>query len=327
MGSYVSMFQHMDSATPGFSAFIDRALNWVMAEVFNTELPPLKGSKFVPRRATAPAGAKSITYKQYTKAGIAQWIANYGEDLPNAAVWVKEFTRQIYPLGASYQYTIDDLLAAMMSSSGTVGGPPLNLDMELASAALIAIEKKLDNAARVGSADGVSPAGLNLIGLLNQPNANVYSVANGGSGSQLWSSKTPDEIANDMTGIAASQIATTLEVEEPDTIIVPILQHGIAASRRMGDGSDKTIKQFVLETNPWIKSIEPWQFTSGAGAGSTDRMVCYRNSPRKLWHEVPLEFRQEPPQLVNLQVKVPCWAKSGGVISPYPLSISYGDGI
>ncbi len=327
MGRFQRMFEHLDADTPGFSVFIDRALNFVMAEVFNTQIPPLKGALFVPRRATAPAGAKSITYKQYTRAGIAQFITSFGADLPNASVWVKEFTTKIYPLGISYRYTLEDLLAAMMSNANAMGGAPLNLDLELATAALVGQEKKLDNVARVGSADGLSPS-LGLVGLLNIAAAIIYTVPNGASsGTQAWAGKTPDEIANDCFGIAAAQVAATFEVESPDSLIVPLAQHGIIAQKRMGDGSNVTIKQFVKENSPWIKNIDPWQFLSGAGAGSTDRMVCYNKSPRKLWQEVPFAFRQEAPQLRNLEVIVPCWGKTAGVIVPYPLSVSYGDGI
>lgn len=334
--NFQPQFAHLDAATPGFSIFIDRALNYIMAEVFNTEVPPLKGKLFVPWRATAPAGAKSITYKQYTRAGIAAWITNYGQDLPTASVWVKEFTTQIYVIGASYKYTIFDLMAAMMANgpnAGAQGGPPLNIDMELAAGALLAIQKKLDNTSRVGTSDtdinglAASP-NLGLIGLLNIPSATSFTPANGAKlGTQVWSGKTPDEIVADVGGASAGQVSSTFEVEAPNALILPLAQHGIIATTRMGDGSDKTIKQFILETSPWIKSIEPWQFCSGAGVGGTDRAVVYNKSPRKLWHEVPVEFQQEAPQLENFEIKVPCWAKSGGVIVPYPLSVTYMDGI
>lgn len=334
--NFQPQFAVLDAATPGFSIFIDRALNYIMAEIFNTETPPLKGRLFVPTRATAPAGAKSITYKQYTRAGIAAWITNYGQDLPTASVWVKEFTTQIYALGASYKYTIFDLMAAMMANgpnAGAAGGPPLNLDMELAAGALLAIQKKLDNVARVGTSDtdinglAASP-NLGLIGLLNIPAATIFTPANGlQNGTQAWSGKTPDEIVADVAGAAASQVASTLEVEAPTTLLVPLTQHGLIASKRMGDGSNMTILDFIKTTSPWIKEIEPWQFCSGAGVGGTDRAVVYNKNPRKLWHEVPVEFQQEAPQIENFEIKVPCWAKSAGLIVPYPLSVTYFDGL
>jgi hypothetical protein len=316
---------YMDADTPGVSVFIDRQLNFIMTEVFNTKIPPLKGMVFVPRRSTTPPGAKSISYKQYTGSGIAQWITAPGMDLPTSGLWVKEFTHPIYAMGESYCYTVFDLLAAALASV-QFGGPAINLDLEQARRAMIAIEKKLDNVARVGSADGLSPD-LGLTGILNNPNATIYTVPNGATGSQAWATKTPDEIAQDMHGIAYSQVASTLETESPDMLGLPLLQYGIVSTKRMGDGSDKTIKQFVLETSPYIKRIEGWQYLKNAGGQGVDRMLCYSNDPSKIWQEVPVEFRQEAPQLENLDIKVPCWAKSGGVICPYPLSLSFGDGV
>lgn len=320
---FAALFAHLDADTPGFSAFIDRALDHIMTEVFNTELPPLKGKLYVPIRSTTPPGAKTVTYRQYTRAGLAQWITDYGHDLPTVSFWVKEFTTSIHKIGDQYMYTIEDLLASMMASAN---GQPVNVDMELAAAALIGIEQKLDRAARVGTADGESPD-LGLVGLLNLPNATIFTVPAGSSGGQAFSGKTPDEIANDLFAIASAQVETTFEVEAPNSILLPLAQHGLVVQRRMGDGSDTTIKDFVLKNSPWITAIDPWSFLKNAGTSTSDRMVCYNRNPAKLWHEVPIPFRQEPPQLQGLAVKVPCWAKSGGVICPKPLSVSYGDHI
>src|ERR1700750_2380422 len=117
MGRYAQMFEHMDVDTPGFSVFIERALNYIMTEVFNTELPPLKGRSFVPTRSTTPVGALSVSFKRYTRAGIAQWITTYGQDLPSVSMWVSEETHKIFPMGAAYKYTIFDLMAAQMANS------------------------------------------------------------------------------------------------------------------------------------------------------------------------------------------------------------------
>lgn len=334
-GRFIQMFAHFDAETPGFSIFVDRALIYIMTEVFNTKIPPLKGVKFVPRRSTTPPGAKTVTYKRFTQAGIAQWITNYGADMPTASFWVKESSHQIYDMGISYRYTIKDLIAAMYANSPASpnGGPPINIDMQLAGAALIGIEKRLDATSVKGTASGTDADGkpvpdLGLLGLLNQPNANIYTVPNGATGSQRWSSKTPDEIVADVNGIASAQNEGTYETEAPTRLITPVGHRGILA-KRMGDGSDTTILKFIEANSPWFGagSIDQWQYCKAAGAGGTDRMVAYNPDISRLWHEVPVNFRQEPPQLRNLEVVVPCWASSGGVIVTYPLSISYGDGI
>ena len=152
------------------SAFVARALLYVESETYNFLIPPLEGRRFVPVDNKAPPGAKHTSYKQYTRTGIAKFITERGQDLPTSGIFVKEFFHQFYRVGESYRYTLDDLLAAQMS--GDNGGPPLNVDLELAIGAREAIEKKLDNVARVGSADGLSPE-LGLVGLTNLRNATI----------------------------------------------------------------------------------------------------------------------------------------------------------
>jgi hypothetical protein len=76
-----------------------------------------------------------------------------------------------------------------------------------------------------------------------------------------------------------------------------------------------------------VKTVIPWYRCKGAGEGGTNRMVAYKRNPDKLTLEIPMEFTQQPPQLRNLAVDIPCEGEIGGVICPFPLSVTYGDGI
>lgn len=306
------------------SAFVARALLFVESEVYNFLIPPLEGRKFVPVDNKSPAGAKFTSYKQYTRTGLAKFITERGMDLPTSNLYVKEYFHQFYRMGASYRYTLDDLLAAEMSSQN--GGPAVNIDLEHAIAAHEAIEKKLDNVSRVGSADGLSP-NLGLVGLLNQPAATIYTIATGAGGGTTWASKTPDEVLADLYGIVAAQIAGTFKVHVPDTILLPISQYETIAGRSMGDGRSDTILSYFMRTTRHIKAVDSWQFLTGAGSGSTDRMVCYKHDPRMVRHMISQEFTQMPPRFERLEYITECTAKTAGVVCSYPLSISYGDGI
>jgi hypothetical protein len=312
---------HLDAAE---SAFVERALLHIEKETYNTLIPPLEGRKFVPVDNSAPPGANTTSYKQYTRTGIAKLVTQRGQDLPSAGLFVKEYFHKFVRLGASYQYTLDDLLGAQMSMQN--GGPALNIDLEMALAAREAIEKKLDNLARVGSDDGLQ-ADLGLLGLLNQVNTSLYTVAMGASGLTTWVSKTPDEIIADMSGIVAAQIAGTYKVEEPDTLLLPIAQYETIMGRSMGDGRSDSILSYFLKINRHIKMVDSWQFLAEAGDGNTDRMVAYKRDPRKVRHMIAQEFTQLPPRFENFVYTTECTAKSAGVVCPYPLSISYGDGI
>lgn len=317
----------------GETLFVERALLYVETETYNTLFPPLEGLKYVPMDMSAPEGAKGTAYKQYTRVGIAKLVTERGADLPTSKLFVREFQHQFYRLGMSYEYTLDDLLAAQFAAS--TGGPELNIDLEQALGAREAINKGLDAVAGIGSATSATIPGLSqgigpdvgLLGLLNQPNASTYTPANGATGSALWSSKTPDEKVADIVGQYAAMESGTYKIFVPDTFLLPITQFRTASSTRMGDGSDETVISLIkTKMLPGI-SIDSWQYCQGAGNGGLDRCVAFINNKRYVKHMISQMFRQMPPQYENLEFSVDCVAKTAGVFSPYPLSISYMDGI
>lgn len=319
-------------ADAGEALFVERALLWIETETYNTLFPPLEGLKYVPVDTSAPEGAKGTAYKQYTRVGIAKLVTERGGDLPTSKLFVREFQHQFYRLGMSYEYTLDDLLAAQMAAQN--GGPSLNIDMEQAIGAREAINKGLDAVSGIGSATSATIPGLStgigpdvgLLGLLNQPNATTYTPAVGASGSTSWSQKTPDEKVADLTGQYAAMVNGTYKVFTPDSFLLPITQYEGANGQRMGDGSDETVISFYKKIKPGI-SLDSWQYCAGAGTAGADRMVAYINNKRYVKHMISQMFRQMPPQYENLEFSVDCVAKTAGVFSPYPVSISYCDGI
>ena len=64
------------------SAFVARALLYVEAETYDTELPPNEARKYIPFDNTTPPGAKYTAYRQYTRTGMARLITGRGQDLP-----------------------------------------------------------------------------------------------------------------------------------------------------------------------------------------------------------------------------------------------------
>jgi len=317
----------------GETLFVERALLWVETETYNTLFPPLEGLKYVPIDMSASEGAKGTAYKQYTRTGIAKLVTERGGDLPTSKLFVREFQHQFYRLGMSYEYTLDDLLAAQMSAHN--GGPALNIDMEQAIAAREGINKGLDAISGIGSATSSTIPGLSvgigpdvgLLGLLNQPNASTYTPATGAQGSTQWLFKTPDEKIADIVGQYGAMESGTYKIFVPDTFLLPIPQFRGAASTRLGDGSDETaISLLRTKMLPGV-TIDSWQYCAGAGSGGVDRCVAYINNKRYVKHMISQMFRQMPPQYENLEFSVDCLAKTAGVFAPYPISISYMDSI
>lgn len=325
---------YVSRADAGEALFVERALTYIETETYNVEFPPLEGLKYVPVDTSANEGAKDTKYKQYTRVGLAKLVTERGQDMPTTSLFVKEFGHQFYRLGVSYNYTLDDLLAAQFAASNG-GGPALNIDLEMATAAREAIDRGLDVIAGIGSTSSTTIPGLSqgvgpdvgLLGLLNQPNASTYTLAVGaGSGSTAWSGKTPDEKIADLTGLYTSVVASTYKVFKIDTILLPITQYEQANGQRMGDGSDETVISFFKKIKPEV-SIDSWQYCAGAGTGGVDRMVGYMKNKRYIRHMISQMFRQHPPDMEGLEFQVLCTAKTAGVVCPYPLSVVYADSL
>lgn len=303
---------HFDAAE---NVFIERKLEYVKAKVIEQPYPDLLGRQLVPVSHECPAGAETIKYDIYDKTALAQRIRSYSDNLPRADVKVREERSPVHGYGISYGFANRELRAALMAQT--------NLEARKAKAARDGFELAVDVIAFSGNGEG-------LIGLLNIPNANAYTVPADGTGtSALWTTKTADQIIRDLNGIAAKSVGLTNGIEMPDTLLLPLDQYNFIASTPRATISDTTILKFFLGSNPFIKTVIPVWRCKGAGAGSpaTDRMVAYKRSPDKLTLEIPMEFTQQPPQLRNLAVEIPCEGEIGGVICPFPLSVTYGDGI
>lgn len=296
------------------SAFFKRQLEFIKSQTYDTKYKQLKAVNLIPVSTDAPNGADTITFRRFSKIGFAKVISDYANDFPRVDIVGEEQQAQVRSLGDSYGYSIKEIRRAQMAG--------LNLNARRAETARRAIDQLINDIAFSGDTT------YNLQGLISYPGITEYTVPNDGTGSsKLWSTKTPDQIVRDVTGMVDAVVDTTNGIEAPDTLILPLSQYLIIANTRMTDGNDKTIMTYIMENNPFIKTIEWVTELKSAGAGSTDRMMLYARDPRNLTLEIPQPFEQFPPQQKGMEFEVPCHAETGGVIVYYPLSISFGDGI
>lgn len=294
------------------SAFFSRELEYVEKEVTQTDYPELIGRDLIPKKDGIPVGAETYTYYEMDRRGAAKFIADYANDVPLVDVYGKINTSFIRPLAAAFSYNIQEIEASKMSG--------MHLDTEKADACRQAIEEKIDATLQIGDALN------NLLGIFNQPNATVYTVPNGAAGSPTWALKTADEILKDLNGIATAIYTATKGTAAPDTVIIPQAPFALISSLRIPQ-INVTVLKFFLDNTPWVKAVVPWYAATGKGSGGTDRMVAYKRDPKVLFCIIPLEFEMRPPQEKGLAWEVPCWAKTGGVVSKKPVAIGYGDGI
>lgn len=311
-------YEKLDAAE---SVFFERQLEYVRAKSYDVKYPALRSRDMIPVDNSVDRGAESVKYIQYDAVGMAKIISSYAHDLPRVDVLAKEFRANIKSIGDSYGYSIQEIRAAAFAG--------IPLEARRANAARLAIEQKIDIIGALGDSDN------NLLGLFNQPNAQVYTIPAGATTGTTWGNgtgvgagnKSAGEILGDLTAVANKAVQVTNGVEVADTIIIPIPQYGVIATVNMATGINATILEFFLRSNPWIRTVDYWHRLTGAGAGATNRMICYKRDPDHLQFIIPQEFEQFPPEAEGLEFKIACHARCGGVVVYYPLSIIYADGI
>lgn len=313
---------HFDSAEDA-SVFFARELDHIKAQSYDMEYPELTALSLFPISSEADSGAETITYYTYDKSGLAKVIDNYSTDLPRADVNGKPSFAQIKSLGDSYGYSAQEMRASRLAGK--------SLDVRKAESARYQIDRLTNQIAWAGDKES------GLMGVLSEgQNIPLYTVLAGGeSGKTSWLEKTADEILADVNGMQKQVARVTKNVERPDTLCVPSDVFMDISTRRIPDTST-TVKSFLLEHAPYLKDIvstaeldndsvetNPYaKAVSGQGVA-----FLFKNDERKLTLENPMPFYQYPLQARNLEVVVPCEARTAGVIVYYPLSCLIAVGV
>ncbi len=300
------------------SVWFQRQLEAIDAQVYREKFPALKARSLVPTQGGIPDWARVYTWRELTHYGDAEFIANLADDLPRADASGTENTKMIKAVGSSYGYDFFELKA--MAAQG------ISLTTEKALAARRAIETKIDTILAAGA------SAYGLEGLLNLTGAATFTPGTKAAGGKTWGTvaapnATANEIVEDLMGIAAARVEATKEAFNRFVIILPIAQYNLASQMPMGANAALTPLKFARENSPFIEDIVPWYKATGAGAASTDRMVCYARTPEVLSGIVPMEFTPMAPQQKGLEFVVNNVATCGGVVVRYPVAVAYGDGI
>lgn len=312
----------------GESAFFQLQLAYVQVQQLEVKHKPLRAMQFIPVTSEAPEGAESILVRYYDLVGKAKVVHDYSSDFPMANTYGIEKTFKIKSLGSGFQYSAMEIRRAQMN------GTPLN--QREAMAAQRTIDELHDQIAWMGDPD------TGLLGLLNYPGINTYTLGTGGTGKTIWSDKTPDQILADITGLVTTVRTATNGREIPDTLLLPQAKYTYLASTRLGSDNDITIltylksslKELGITTIDWVNELANFKGAGVSAAGNIDagntyanRMIVYTRDTEHLRLEIPTLFEMMPPQPKNMVYKVNCHARTAGVIVYYPLSIAVADGI
>lgn len=294
------------------SAFFKRQLEYVKAGTYDVKWAPNKALALLPVDSSAGPAATEITWRQYTRVGMAKMVADYATDFPRVDIYGAENTVKPHDIGASYGYTIQEIRRAQMA------GTPL--ESRRADAARRAIEDKINSIAFSGD------SATNLTGFLACTGGTEFTLTSGTSGN-TWALKTADEILADMNGMVYAVIEATNGVETPDTMLLPLAQYNLIQTKRLGTYSDETVMSYFMKTNQYIKRIE-WlnELKTGSDTSGT-RAIVFKNDAEHLQLMLPVPFEQFEADKVGLAYTIPCLARCAGVVTYYPLSVGFLDSL
>lgn len=296
----------------GESVFFLRQLEEIDGQLYNVKYARLEAMDLLDVHQGNP-GAETYTYRQYDGVAIGEFSSNYANGSPRADVSGKEFSIPYKSVRASYGYNIQEIRAANMGQ--------FNLEAERALKARRAIDEAMNTAALLGN------TATGMKGLFNQASANSYTVPADGTGaSALWSAKTADLILRDMFGIVDTIPTVTKELENATHLLLPYARLRTISTKRVDSVNNTTVLEFFQKNRPLVQ-VRGALYLDTAGASSVARMVAYCKSPMHQKWVVSVPFESFPPQLQGMEYVVECHGRMGGVVSYYPLSIAYGDGI
>lgn len=296
------------------TAVFRRQMEHIYAQTYDTLFQDYKFRQFLAINHEVPNWAQFHTFRERTRIGKVQRVANGGpSDYPKVEIEGKETTAKLFKWGASFGYSIDEMRASAALGTG--------LEQARANAVREAMEDKFDSIACVGDTES------GLVGL-----ANVSGITNASTAvTANWSlaATAVGTILSDLASWqnAQRQAAGNLDSLTADTLLLTTAAYNRLATTYVASAfaSDLTVLQFILKGNIWIKRIECWPTLDTADGFSGPRCLLYKASPDVAEMVIPQEFEMDAPQLEGRSYQVLCEAKTGGVKSVRPIGISYSD--
>lgn len=291
--------------------FLRRELENVRAIAYDLKFPDNKGRLFVPVDHSVNTGAETTTFNTMESFGKALLAGGYSTEAPRVDVKLTDETLRIWPIIAAYGFSIQEVRNSIMSGR--------SLPQLKANASRVVVEQEIDQILLLGDSD------FSITGLFTMTTNTDHTIVNGAAASKLWSTKTTDEVVADMHGIVNQVVEDTLDIEHPNTLILPLTAFNFVMQTRMGDGSDDSILSHFRKTNVHIKSVESSTQLESNSAWTGRQMVAYTKDAQHLQGVIPQEYEQLPPEAKGLETVVTCHARIGGVEVYYPKSVCYAD--
>ena len=265
-------------------------------------------------------GATSMSYRVRDWKGRAQWRGRHDGGVPTVGRTIDKILVPIEVGGVSAIFDREDARQVQFGYSE-------NLLTDLPRYMRMACEYHFEGTFFYGDSS------VGFSGWLDYPNVPTSTVPNGAGGTATWATKTSDEIQFDVNNAIATVWDNSKFVHLPDTVFLPGAQFALISSLRMSDASDKSVMEYLTTNNIYTArtgrplKFVPIRYLDQAGAGGTDRMVVAQVDRDNYEVPFPLPFELLEPQEHGFDVNLYSEYKFGSLHLPYPLHMSYSDGI
>ena len=300
--------------------FMQRQLEFIEAQSYDVLYPDLEARECFQTNTLGGAGVTTLTFRSYDRIGKAQVINARATDLPKSDISGKEFSVSVKSVGTSYDFDIDEIAAAQMA------GMPLEARKAMASRR--GYEEFINQAVWYGDSEG------QFTGFFQNPEIAKNPVAGAAAGGATeWEKKTPDEVLFDLNEACGAMYAGTKKVHAPAELWLPVKKWNYIRSTPRSPNSDKTILQYFLDNNQFIKDqsqVKALNALEGQGTGGKECFVIINQKTPEGTNTVhirePLPLQYMPVQIHGLVYEVPGRGRFGGlqVIYPRAMDIWYG---
>jgi hypothetical protein len=277
-----------------------------------------ESTSFIQSTFAAPGTLNNANNLNGANGGNMPWISPETTAIPGVSIDGKKSVLPLRLLAREVSYTSVEL-----NRSQLLGQP---IDAQKLDALNILYQMNTDQMVYLGAPE------VQATGLLNEPTVTSGTVATGLSGQTQWSTKTADEILNDVNTLLESTWQASAFAVCPDKLLLPPLQYSYICSQKVSSAGNVSILKFLQENSISLKvngkelDIQPVKWLTAGVATTLARMVAYTNDESRVrFPMVPI--RRETAYYHGIRFVAPYLWAFGEMEFVYPETVQYADGI
>lgn len=266
----------------------------------------------------------SFTNSSFASAGGTSgsgksWIGKNTNAIPASQLDLSKTAHPLTLWGEEVSWTIPELESAMK-----LGRP---IDAQKLDGLRLKHQMDIDEMVYTGDTD------LGYTGIANNANVTASNVAATGSSSGTqWSTKSPQNILDDINTLLTDVWTASGWALMPSKILLPPTNYSYLVSNIVSTAGNQSIMKFLMENNLLTSStgkrldIQPVKWLTGLGAASTNRMVAYTQDKERVRYPMTA-LQRTPIENRSIYQITTYFCRLGVVEVVYPETIGYADGI